>query len=312
MDRLFFEELNLPQPKYNLKINETTHGAMTGKMLIGIEKILFKEKPGWVLVEGDTNSVLAGALAASNLGIKLGHVEAGLRSYDRSMPEEINRIVTDHLSAALFCPTKRQVNILKGEGIDENKIHLTGNTIVDAVEQNLQLADDKYSIKKYKNKKYFLLTLHRPSNVDNKNNLKQIINALESLSIKYKASIYFPIHPRTKKMLLRFNIKLDQRKIMIIDPVGYLEMLILEKNAQLILTDSGGIQEEACILKVPCVTLRENTERPETLEVGSNILAGNDKISILSGVEKMLKTKKNWVNPFGNGHSAEKIISQII
>ncbi len=311
MDKIFFDELNLPKPKYNLNIKEKTHGKMTGEMIIKIEDILIKEKPDWVLIEGDTNTILAGAIAASKLGIKIGHVEAGLRSYDRTMPEELNRIVADHLSDALFAPTQKQVNILKEEGIDPKKIFLTGNTIVDAVYQNLDLAQKKYRKNKDINMKYFLLTLHRPSNVDNKEKLTQLINTLIAITKKYKTRIIFPVHPRTKKMLLQFSLKLDPTLIEMIEPVGYLQMLLLEKNSQLILTDSGGLQEEACILHVPCVTLRDNTERPETLAVGANILAGTDRIKIIAGIETMLFKKRVWINPFGDGKAAEKIVHSL-
>lgn len=309
MDLTFFQELELPQPKYNIGVNsETYHGRMTGKMLIGIEDVLLKEKPDWVLVEGDTNTVVAGALIASKMGIHVGHVEAGLRSYDMNMPEEINRIITDHISTALFCPTDTQKNILQGEGIDKKKIHVTGNTIVDALEQNLELAlkSDKYA--HYKTEKYLLLTLHRPSNVDNVDVLKIIINTIEEVSKEFGLMIYFPMHPRTKAQLEKFGIVIRNKKIIVMEPVGYLEMLQMEKHAQLILTDSGGLQEEACILKVPCVTLRESTERPETLKIDANIIVGHDPEKIISGIQKMLKSKRKWDNPFGDGTSSNKIL----
>lgn len=311
MDKIFLEELNLPKPKYNLNLSkELFHGAMVGKMLIEIEKILIKEKPNLVIVQGDTNTTLAGGLAASKLGIKIAHIEAGLRSYDRTMPEEINRIIADHLSDFLFCPTNIQRNILLKEGIDKKKIFVVGNTIVDAVFQNLKIAEEKKEIvEKYRNKNYFLLTLHRPSNVDDKKNLEKIIRALEKAVDIYKTQIIFPIHPRTKNNLKKFNINVDKNKIKIIKPIGYLEMLIAEKYAKLILTDSGGLQEEACILKVPCVTLRYNTERPETIEVGANILVGNKEERIIDGIKKMLNKKRNWKNPFGKLNLSKKIVN---
>jgi UDP-N-acetylglucosamine 2-epimerase (non-hydrolysing) len=285
---------------------------MVGRMLIEIEKILLYEKPNLVIVQGDTNSTLAGALAASKLQIKLAHIEAGLRSYDRGMPEEINRVVTDHLSDFLFAPTEKQKKILIGEGIEKNKIFVVGNTIVDAVFENLKIAEkNKSLIKKYQDKNYFLLTLHRPSNVDDKNILKPLIQTLKKITQIFNVEIYFPIHPRTKKKLNEFNIKISDSKIKVFEPVGYLEMLVLEKYAKLILTDSGGLQEEACILKVPCVTLRENTERPETLEVGANILAGNSEKKIIESIKKMLEKQKNWVNPFGKGESGRLIFDKI-
>lgn len=311
MDKIFFDELELPQPKYNLKITSTNHGDMTGKQIIEIEKILINEKPSWIIVQGDTNTVMAGAIAASKIGIKIAHVEAGLRSYDREMPEEINRIVTDHISDLLFTPTKKQANILDKEGIDKNKIIVTGNTIVDAVYQNIKLLKKHPELNHYQKEKYYLLTSHRPSNVDNKENLKQIINSVTQLAKENQIKIIFPIHPRTQKNLNKFKIKIDKKIIDLIEPVGYLQMLALIQNAQLVLTDSGGIQEEACILKIPSLTLRENTERPETIEVGASILVGADQKKIINGTKIMLTKKRNWKNPFGDGNTTKKILNNI-
>lgn len=302
MDDVFFKELELEPPKFNLNVGSGLHGEMTAKILTGVEKILIDEKPDWVLVQGDTNTVMAGALAASKLHIKVGHVEAGLRSYDRDMPEEINRIIADHISDALFCPTQKQADILLNEGIDKSKIFVTGNTIVDAVQQNLKLIKTNNNFQKY-----FLLTTHRPSNVDSKENLTELLDAITEVSSKYNYPVYFPIHPRTKKQIELFNIKINSDYIKIIEPVGYLEMLALEKNSELIFTDSGGIQEEACILQVPSLTLRDNTERPETVEVGATILVGHNKQKILSSVEIMLNTPKTWPNPFGDGNTSKRI-----
>lgn len=312
MDAIFFKELELPHPKYNLEIGSCTHGQMTGRMIEKIEEILIEEKPNWILVQGDTNTVMAGALAASKLQIKVGHIEAGLRSYDRSMPEETNRIVTDHISDGLFSPTQKQADILVKEGISKEKIYITGNTIVDAVYQNIKLLEKHPELTHYQNENYFLLTTHRPSNVDNKENLSELIDALTEVSKKYNYPVYFPIHPRTKKQIEIFNIKINEKKIKLMDPVGYLEMLALEKNAKLIFTDSGGIQEEACILKTPSLTLRENTERPETIEVGASILVGHNKELIIPSTEKMLYINRNWSNPFGNGNSSKLILNSII
>ena len=313
LDKIFFEELELPQPKYNLNIGSGTHAEETGKMLIGIEKVLIREEPDIVLVEGDTNTVLAGALAAVKLGIKVGHIEAGLRSYFREMPEEINRILTDHCSDFLFAPTKKAKEILINEGIAGKKIFITGNTIVDATYQNLELAKRNSKILErlnLKKEKYFLLTIHRPENVDKKERLKGILEGLKLIYKKFNLPIIFSIHPRTEKMINEFNLIIP-KVIRLIKPVGYLDFLQLEANAKLVLTDSGGIQEETCILKVPCVTLRDNTERPESLEVGSNILAGVNPDKILKSVNKMINRKKDWKNPFGSGRAGEKIIKII-
>jgi len=308
MDRVFFDELHLPRPKYNLGIHESLHGKMVGHMLEGIEKILLKEKPSIVLVQGDTNTVLAGGLAAAKLQIKVGHVEAGLRSYDRTMPEEINRIVVDHLSDYLFCPTMKQKQILLGEGIDAKKIVVTGNTIVDAVLQNMKQSEKNKTYSFYAKERYILLTMHRPANVDDPKILSDILLSLEELSARAGFPIYFPVHPRTLQAMQKSSHVVHEKYIRLMEPVQYLEMLALEKYAQLILTDSGGVQEEACILRAPCITLRENTERPETVDVGANIVAGIKKRGIFMAAKKMLTVSENWRNPFGNGKAGEKII----
>jgi len=310
MGKIFFDDLELPLPKYNLNVESGNNGEKIGKMWILIEKNLLEEKPDVILVQGDTNTVLAGALAASKVGIKMGHVEAGLRSYDRTMPEEVNRVLTDHLSDFLFVPTERaKENALK-EGIENKKIFVTGNTIVDAVYQNVEIADKKINVLKdleLKEKTYILVTLHRPSNVDSKENLSNLLQAFKKIHEQFKMPLIFPMHPRTEKMMQIFGLKIPAG-LKAIKPVGFLEFLQLEKNARLILTDSGGVQEEACILGVPSVILRENTERPETLEVGAGILAGNNIGGMISSAEKMMNTNKKWKNPFGDGRSAERIM----
>ena len=267
------------------------------------------ERPDVVLVQGDTNTVLAGALAASKLHIKVGHVEAGLRSYDRSMPEEINRVVADHVSDYCFAPTEiSRANLLK-EGIAEEKIHVTGNTIVDSVYQNLEIAMRKVNILAdldLEPKGYFLVTSHRQENVDNKERLGEIIRGLEMVKSEFGLPVVFPVHPRTRKMVESFGFELDG--IRAIEPLGFLEFLQLEAGARLALTDSGGVQEEACILGVPCVTLRENTERPETLDVGANVLAGTVSQRIMDGARNMLEAGESWKNPFGDGNAGQRII----
>ncbi len=310
MDKLLFEQLELPKPKYNLEVGSGTHGEQTGKMLTGIEKILLEENPDIVLVEGDTDTVLAGALAAHKLQIKIGHVEAGLRSYDRRMPEEINRILTDHCSDLLFPPTEKSKETLLKEGFDEKTIFMTGNTIVDAVYQNLELANKKVDILKDLNLKqnnYLLITAHREENVDVKENLDRILKGVELLSEEIKLPVIYPIHPRTRKRIQEFNLSIPER-IKLIEPIGFLEFLQLEANTKLILTDSGAVQEEACILKIPCVTLRDNTERPETIDVGGNILAGTNPEKILECSKIMLNKERNWENPLGDGKAGERIL----
>jgi len=313
LDTIFFQELELPEPRYNLNVGSGSHAEETGKMLIGVEEVLKTEKPAIVLVEGDTNTVLAGALAATKLDIKVGHVEAGLRSYDRTMPEEINRILTDHISDCLFAPTERARENLLKEGISENKIFVTGNTIVDAIFQNLEIAKREIgglSKLNLEREKYLLVTLHRQENVVVEENLKGILEGLKLVYEGLDLPIIFPIHPRTRKGITEFNLEIP-KGIRLIEPVGFFDFLVLEANARLVLTDSGGVQEETCILNVPCVTLRENTERPETLEVGSNILAGVGPERILESANVMLNKKRRWRNPFGDG-TAGKSIAEIL
>lgn len=309
MDKVFFEQLRLPEARYNLEAGSGMHGEQTGKMLAGIEKVLNKEKPAVVLVQGDTNTVLAGALAASKLHIKVGHVEAGLRSFDRRMPEEINRVLADHCSDCLFAPTERSRNTLLGEGISEKRIYVTGNTVVDAVFQNLELAKEKNTLDGLgiESGNYFLVTAHRQENVDDPVRFAGILDGVTKLSQEFDTPVVYPIHPRSKMRLQEFGIKTNGN-IRFIDPVDYLDFLNLQKGARLVLSDSGGVQEETCILGVPCVSLRDNTERPETADVGSNMLAGTESDSIVECARKMLVKEKGWTNPFGDGKAAEKIV----
>ena len=313
MDKIFFEDLGLPDPKYNLDVGSGSHAEQTGKIMAGVERVLIENKPGVVLVQGDTNTVMAGALVASKLHIDVGHVEAGLRSYDKRMPEEINRLVTDHISDYLFAPTEISKKNLLKEGISEEKINVTGNTIVDAVYQNLEIAKKKFDFLQdlgLKPKDYFLATIHRAENVDDPRRLGEILEGLKQVATEFSMTVIFPIHPRTKKMVREFGFELDG--IRVIEPVGFLEFLQLEAGAKLALTDSGGVQEETCILGVPCVTLRDNTERPETIRVGSNVLAEAKAESMLRCVRLMKNQNNKWDNPFGDGTSGECIVKHII
>jgi UDP-N-acetylglucosamine 2-epimerase (non-hydrolysing) len=313
LDKVFFEQLKLTDAKYNLEVGSGSHAEQTAKILIGVGKVLQEENPNIVLVEGDTNSVFAGALAAAKLNIKVGHVEAGLRSYDRHMPEEINRILADHCSDYLFAPTGKAREILLGEGIPEKKIFITGNTIVDATYQNLEIARTKgnsLDTLGVEPKEYFLITIHRQENVDDRARFASIIEGLNALAAEFHLPVIYPIHPHSRKRMIEFKLK--PSNIRLVDPVDFLGFLKLENHARLVLTDSGGVQEEACILGVPCVTLRDSTERPETLEVGSNILAGTSPDKILKSVEIMLGRKNYWNNPFGDGRAAERIVEIIM
>lgn len=313
MDKMFFEELRLPDVKYNLEVGSGDHGEQTGKMMAGIEKVLRKEKPESVLVQGDTNTVLAGALAAVKLGIEVGHVEAGLRSYDRNMPEEINRVMADHCSDQLFAPTDKCRKTLFGEGIPVSRIHVTGNTIVDAVLQNLTLAKDKNTLEKFDllPNEYFLVTAHRQENVDDQERFTGLLKGIEEMGREFNIPVIYPIHPRSRKKVQTFGIKLDGN-IRFIDPVEFLDFLNLESEARLVLTDSGGVQEETCILGVPCVTFRDNTERPETLDAGSNLLSGTEPEMIIECAHRMLEKDKKWENPFGDGKAALRIVEMMM
>ncbi|MFP4111882.1 MAG: non-hydrolyzing UDP-N-acetylglucosamine 2-epimerase [Candidatus Woesearchaeota archaeon] len=312
MDAVIFEDLNLKKAKYNLEVGSGIHGLQTGKMLERIEEVYLKEKPDIVLVHGDTNTTLAGALAAKKMNIKVGHVEAGIRSNDKTMPEEINRVLVDHMIDYYFAPTVAANKNLRKENIPEEKIFVVGNTIVDAVLENAKIAEKKSGILKRFNQdknSYILVTAHRPENVDNKKKLKDILSILEKISEKEK--VLFSLHPRTKKKIEEFNLKIPE-KVTAFSPVGYLDFLMLEKNAKLILTDSGGLQEEACILNVPCITLRENTERPESVLAGANIIAGTKPEKVISSVYSMINAPRCWENPFGKGKTSIKITKILV
>ncbi|MFH1411724.1 MAG: UDP-N-acetylglucosamine 2-epimerase (non-hydrolyzing) [Candidatus Omnitrophota bacterium] len=320
MSDLFLEELKLPEPDYNLKIRSKAphrQGEHTGKMMVKLDEILLKEMPSVVLVQGDTNSALAGALTASKISttkaftgfeIKVGHVEAGLRSYDRTMPEEINRVIIDHLSDYLFVPSVDAKKIVLSEGIKKEKIWVTGNTIVDAAYHARDLNANTRDKRRWtKGEGYILLTLHRQENVDDKIRLKKILQGVEQVSKKHKLTVIFPIHPRTMNKIEIFKIAMP-RSVDIVKPKGFLDFIRLESRADLILTDSGGLQEEACALRIPCVTLRNSTERPETVDAGANMVAGIEPENIVRCADRMLSAKKNWGNPFGSGKAAIKIL----
>jgi len=308
MSKIFFDELGIPTPDYHLEIGSDSHGAQTGKMLIKTEEVLIKEKPDVVLVYGDTNSTLAGALAPAKLNIPIGHIEAGLRSFDRTMPEEINRVVTDHLSSFCFAPTQTAVNNLKKEGI-ENGVYLTGDVMYDAALKGIEIAKANSQILaklKIEEKGYFLVTLHRASNTEIFNNLSSIVEAL----IEIDEKVIFPLHPRTQKALADYRLldKLEGKSHLIITPpMGYFDFLLLEYYAKKILTDSGGIQKEAYFFKVPCITLRENTEWIETVEDGWNILVGTNKDLIHQALAKF-NPNSHQRNVFGDGKASEKIV----
>ena len=300
MSNVFFEEFQMKDPLYNLNINKKNHGEMTGLMLNKIEKILIKEKPHGVMVYGDTNSTLAGSLAAVKLDIPIFHVEAGLRSYNRSMPEEINRILTDHLSSLLFCPTENAVNTLKKEGIEDGVIY-SGDVMYDL------FINQKSKININKNP-FILATIHRPSNTDNPKVLKEVIQGLEEINSKTK--VILPVHPRTKKKIKELNLKTN---FLIIPPLGYKEMINYLINAELVITDSGGLQKEAFFSKTKCITVRSETEWVELIDSGSNILCKSSKKSISNAFNKMVLKKCDFSPKFyGKGKAAIKIVKSII
>jgi UDP-N-acetylglucosamine 2-epimerase (non-hydrolysing) len=326
MDSVFFKELDLPKPDYRLNIRSKApymQGEHTGRMLIEIEKILLNDMPKVVVVQGDTNTVLAGAMTAEKISttksytgfeIKIAHVEAGLRSFDRSMPEEINRFIVDHISDFLFVPTMLEKKLVLKEGVPAGNIYITGNTIVDAVESALKMAYKKRAaLKKYGIEKgsYMLLTLHRQENVDLEKRFRSIMDGIEKLSRKLAMPVIFPVHPRTMQKIEGFGFKFHDR-IKLIEPVDFLSFLFFEANAALVLTDSGGVQEESCILKVPCVTLRENTERPQTVDAGANLVSGICPEAIVKASMKMIGRKRDWKNPFGDGRASERIVDILL
>lgn len=314
LDDIFFKELDLPAPNYNLNIGkEGGHANQTGHILIKMEPVLIAEKPDILLVQGDTNTVMAAALVANKLGIKLGHIEAGLRSYDKTMPEETNRVITDQISDYLFAVTKEQERILLGEGIKQNQIYVVGNTVADALIGNIDRAAQQSKLLlqlQLKKKEYIVFTAHRASNVDDKHSLSEIVDILNAIKTEMNLSIVWPIHPRAKKKLQEYNLTLPSN-VIAIEPTGYLDFLDLLYNAKVAISDSGGVQEEACILNIPCLTIRENTERPETIAVGANYLMGRNKEKIIEYLKDLSNKFYKWTSPFGDGKTAVHILDII-
>lgn len=312
MSDVFFEEMEIPKPAYNLDIHGVGHGAMTGRMLEGIEKILMEEKPDGVLVYGDTNSTLAGALAATKLHIPLVHVEAGLRSFNMVMPEEINRILTDRISNLLLCPTDTAIQNLKREGFEnfDAKVVKNGDVMQDAALYYAQKAEEKSSIliTKINLSKFVLATIHRQENTDTPENLKGIIEGLNAINKHFPVVV--PLHPRTRNILQNQNIT---PQFTIIDPVGYFDMILLLKNCEMVVTDSGGVQKEAFFFGKHCITMREQTEWIELVENGFNILTGSSSEKIISAFQESLSKKSDFsMNLYGKGKAAEMAVKEII
>jgi UDP-GlcNAc3NAcA epimerase len=320
---VFFQQMPLPKPKYNLGVGSGTHGKQTGQLLAGIEEVLLKEQPDVVMVYGDTNSTVAGALAASKLGMKVAHVEAGLRSFNRAMPEEINRVLTDHVSDVMFCPTETAVNHLANEGITKG-VQLSGDVMLDAVLSFQKVADERSKILSslgLKDGNYILFTVHRAENTDSEANLLNIFRLLADA----RYPVVFPIHPRTRVRTAQVPAMQDlletiskSPNVRMIDPVSYLDMLVLESHARVVMTDSGGVQKEAFFLGVPCLTLRNETEWVETLEGGWNRLVDAGSPGTLSVLDSLWNkngvypTKPRNLESFGAGHAAEVMVHQLV
>ena len=309
MDGVFFEELGLPRPHRNLEVGSGAQSYQIAAVVSGMAPILEQERPDVVLVEGDTNSVLAAALAANKAGIAVGHVEAGLRSYDRSMPEEINRILTDHLADWLFAPTAAARGLLLGEGLPDQRIHVTGNTVVDELMLQRPRAERAGLLERFgvERGKFALATVHRAENVDVDARLRSILKGLDAAGTALGIQVLAALHPRTTARMAALGIT-TSGTVRALPPLGYLDFLGLEAGAAIVLTDSGGLQEEACCLRVPCVTLRDNTERPESVAVGANMLAGADTDTIVACARIMHAKPRDWPNPFGDGKSGERIM----
>lgn len=306
MAGVFFEQLQIPKPDYDLGVGSMSHGKQTGSMMIKVEEVVKKEKPDAVVVYGDTNSTLAGALVASKLHIPVFHIEAGLRSFNKKMPEEINRVMTDHVSELLFAPTDLAVNNLSKENITQG-VYQIGDVMYDAVLFNMSIAEDKHSLKTLglTTKEFILGTIHRAENTDNEEKMSAIVEAF----LKLDSIVYLPLHPRTRAKLIEYNLfqKLtNSTNIIVSEPVSYLEMLLLEKNAKAIVTDSGGVQKEAYFVRVPCFTLRDETEWVETVNTGWNQLVNpmeDDLVKMINSFEP----NEYIDNLYGNGHAGEKI-----
>lgn len=315
MSDVFFQELDIPEPKYNLDISGGAHGSMTGRMLESIEKVLLIEKPDWMLIYGDTNSTLAGAIAAAKLNIRVAHVEAGLRSFNMKMPEELNRILADRISTLLFCPTEIAVANLLSDGLSKG-VYNVGDVMYDVAlyyknqpPQNSSILDTL----KLKKGAYALATCHRAENTDDPHRLGEILLGLSKIA--EKILVVFPIHPRTRKLIHNYDLTKYLKNLIVVEPLPFLDMVILEQAAKVILTDSGGVQKEAFFYGVPCITMRDETEWAETIRLNANILVGADHFKIMKAFEKTNSEEKNIIlnkTPYGDGKAANKIIETIV
>lgn len=313
MSRVFFEELAIPEPAEFLNVGSGTHAEQTAKVMLNIEPVLQRYKPDWVVVVGDVNSTLAATLVASKLGIRVAHVEAGLRSRDRTMPEELNRLVTDRLADLLLTPSSDANENLRNEGVESERIRLVGNVMIDTLVQMLPAALMRQMAQRagLVPGRYILVTLHRPSNVDEPESLREILDALETLSDSHE--VLFPVHPRTKKRIGDLGL-MPGAGVRIVDPLGYLDFMSAMNDAALVITDSGGIQEETSYLGIPCLTARPNTERPVTIMLGTNRLVPSRKSELVKAAEEMLSRSRGLPPkiPYWDGHAAERIATELL
>ena len=317
MSDIFFRDLGIPKPDRHLEVGSGSHAEQTAKIMVAFENVLLEDRPDLVVVVGDVNSTLACSLTAKKLGVKVAHIEAGLRSFDMSMPEEINRKLTDAISDVLFVTEDSGVKNLHAEGIPTEKIFLVGNVMIDTLRHNLSIMEGRgftpsTVVRNFRlnGRRFVVLTLHRPSNVDHRENLIPIWDAITKVA--GQIPILFPVHPRTLSKLKEFG--LETEGVSIVEPIGYLDMLYAIKDAEMVLTDSGGLQEETTVLGVPCVTIRENTERPVTVELGTNYLVGTKPEAILSAAGEILSgnAKKGTIPPLWDGHAAERIVEILL
>jgi len=314
MSHDFFNQLGITQPSYNLGISGGSHATQVADILKSFEQVLIKENPHLVVVPGDVNSTLAGALAAAKLGYPIAHIEAGLRSFDRSMPEEINRLLTDQISDLLFVTEKSAIANLEKEGIDRSKVFFTGNIMIDSLIHQKELIQSNQVLQLYQLEygNFAVATFHRPSNVDSENSLNQLVSFLNKVSSRIQ--LILPLHPRTRNRLEKFNLmKKINKEIKLTEPLSYISFLSLIEKAKFVITDSGGIQEETSYLKVPCITVRDNTERPVTVEIGTNYLAGTDFTNVMSIVDKIVNNqhKNGQIPELWDGKTAERIYQHI-
>ncbi|WP_262176668.1 non-hydrolyzing UDP-N-acetylglucosamine 2-epimerase [Haloarcula laminariae] len=312
LDGVFFDDLELATPEYNLDVGSGDHAAQTGEMVARLGEVFDRESPDVVVVQGDTNSAFAGGIVASKRDVALAHVEAGLRSFNREMPEEVNRVLVDHAADHLFAPTDEAADQLRTEAIPERRIEVTGNTVVDAVKQHAALAREKSDVLAELDLRapFALLTAHRPGNVDDPERFQGLLDGVARYADERDLPVVYPVHPRSREKMEEFDLDVPDA-VDCVEPLNFLDFLRLESEAAVAFTDSGGVQEETCVLGTPCVTVRESTERPETVAAGSNVLAEPTPESIAAAAAEVREGPDDWESPFGDGHAAERILATL-